>query len=319
MRLVDKFSLYKISISLPQVADIGNLYDGIKYYNRGGSTSDYGGYRHRRVPPLKLRFYTGSDDKLSEIIPVCPKLSNFKLTVTPALADLGDVLKTSPNTLERLTLIFGSSNENSEPDPNSSQPQPLPGLLPFLQSCGNRISCLEITFSGSERVRIRAQDFSTIAENCPLLEILSVSKFHVDQLAETVSALPTAKFNFLTQLRLSDFEVETCGREFFLFILANCLDIEYLSINFHSTTFYFNDFLLDDILLLNSFGRLEHFFLTEVSLTLISALRMISSRPKLRSIGHLLQWDVEASELEAFAQILRRAKSLNLLQDITIY
>jgi hypothetical protein len=89
-------------------------------------------------------------------------------------------------------------------------------------------------------------------------------------------------------------------------------------ISFRSTTFYFNDFLLDDILLLNSFGRLENFLLSEVSLTLISALRMISDRPKLTSIGHLLQWDVEECELDAFAQILRRAKSLNLLQDISI-
>ena len=63
-------------------------------------------------------------------------------------------------------------------------------------------------------------------------------------------------------------------------------------------TFYFNDFFLDDILLVNTFGRLENFLLSEVSMTLISALRMISNRPKLRSLGQLLQWDVEVCELE---------------------
>ena len=63
-------------------------------------------------------------------------------------------------------------------------------------------------------------------------------------------------------------------------------------------TFYFNDFFLDDILLVNTLGRLENFLLSEVSMTLISALRMISNRPKLRSLGQLLQWDVEVCELE---------------------
>jgi len=94
--------------------------------------------------------------------------------------------------------------------------------------------------------------------------------------------------------------------------------LESLNLAFRTTTYFFNDFLLDDILVLNNFGRLEHFSLSRVSLTLISALRMISSRPKLRSIGHLLMWDVEVSELDAFAKILRRAKSFNLLQDILI-
>ena len=47
--------------------------------------------------------------------------------------------------------------------------------------------------------------------------------------------------------------------------------------------------------------------------------RLISSRPKLKTMGELLHWDVEPSELETFIQILRRARSLNLLQDIHIY
>ena len=50
----------------------------------------------------------------------------------------------------------------------------------------------------------------------------------------------------------------------------------------------------------------------------ISALRLISSRPKLRSIGRLMKWDVEPSELDTFAQILRKANGMKLLQDINI-
>ena len=50
----------------------------------------------------------------------------------------------------------------------------------------------------------------------------------------------------------------------------------------------------------------------------ISALRLISSRPKLRSIGRLMSWDVESSELDTFAQILRKANGMRLLQDIDI-
>jgi hypothetical protein len=46
--------------------------------------------------------------------------------------------------------------------------------------------------------------------------------------------------------------------------------------------------------------------------------RLISSKPKLKTIGRLRHWDVEPSELETFVQILRKAKSLNLLHDITI-
>ena len=54
------------------------------------------------------------------------------------------------------------------------------------------------------------------------------------------------------------------------------------------TAFYFSDFLLDDVLGRNPLGRLERFVVSNVSLTLISALRLISSRPKLRTVGRLL-------------------------------
>jgi len=285
------------------VADLENLHAGIEYYFKGGQD---GSYRPRpgRISPLKLRFYTGSDDKLAEVLPICPKLTNFKLSVTGALQQLSEVLKTAKNSLDRVSLVFGSTDQS---DPTQRMQNPLPGLNPFLQSCGYRISSLEIELSSSAS-SITVEDFEIIARHCPLLDSLSVSGFHLDQPVEKIPATPI-KLNFLTSLRLSDFEIESCGREFFIFILGGCQELENLSVSFRSRTFYFNDFFLDDILLVNTFGRLENFLLSEVSMTLISALRMISNRPKLRSIGNLLQWDVEVCELEAFATILRRAKS----------
>lgn len=65
-------------------------------------------------------------------------------------------------------------------------------------------------------------------------------------------------------------------------------------------------------------GRLESFVIQNASLTLISALRLLNSRPKLKTVGNILEWDVELSELETFGQIVNRAKSLKLLrQDVT--
>ena len=90
--------------------------------------------------------------------------------------------------------------------------------------------------------------------------------------------------------------------------------------SFETTAFFFNDFLLEDILSLNPLGRLEEFVMENGALTLIAALRLLSSRPKLKSIGNLLKWDVEPSELQTFEQILRKAKGLNVLRhDIQIY
>ena len=82
-----------------------------------------------RVIPLKLRFYTGSDDKLSGIIPICPKLSNFKLFVSEALTELAQVLKNASNTLDRLTLVFGSQDLQQNIDPVLRIVQPLPGIF----------------------------------------------------------------------------------------------------------------------------------------------------------------------------------------------
>ena len=69
--------------------------------------------------------------------------------------------------------------------------------------------------------------------------------------------------------------------------------------------------------MINPLARLESFIVENASLTLISALRLLNSRPKLRLIGHLLRWDVETSELETFGQIIGKAQSLNLLHDVT--
>jgi hypothetical protein len=126
------------------VADFENLHDGIEYYYKGGQD---GAYRPRpgRLAPLRLRFYTGPDDKLSEVIAICPKLSNFKLTVTGALAELAGVLKTASNSLDRVALVFGATLPAASPLPPLAGT--LPGLDPFLESCGYRISSLEIDFS----------------------------------------------------------------------------------------------------------------------------------------------------------------------------
>ena len=48
---------------------------------------------------------------------------------------------------------------------------------------------------------------------------------------------------------------------------------------------------------------LQEFSLRDGALTLISALRLITSRPKLRVVGRLLHWDVEPSELTTFIQV----------------
>merc|ERR1711974_97607 len=61
-------------------------------------------------------------------------------------------------------------------------------------------------------------------------------------------------------------------------------------------------------------------FHTNGCLTLISGLKLFSSRPKLKTLGDISQWDVEASEMETFLTILLRAKSMNLLRhDVNIF
>ena len=52
-------------------------------------------------------------------------------------------------------------------------------------------------------------------------------------------------------------------------------------------------------------SQLQEFILKDGALTLISALRLITTMPKLRVVGRLLHWDVEPCELSTFIQILR--------------
>ena len=112
--------------------------------------------------------------------------------------------------------------------------------------------------------------------------------------------------------------IEQHGKEIYRYLVGGAHDLETFYTSFKSPGYFFSDFLLDDILAVNNLAHLEEFILKDGALTLISALRLISSRPKLRTVGRLLHWDVEPSELTTFIQILRKAKSLNLLQDITI-
>ena len=104
-------------------------------------------------------------------------------------------------------------------------------------------------------------------------------------------------------------------------LLSNCPDVEVLHLLFKSkSNFFFNDFFLDEILAKNPLGRLEEFIHTNGSLTLISGLKLFSARPKLRTLGNLRQWDVEACELDTFMDILLKAKGMKLLQhDVNIF
>ena len=108
--------------------------------------------------------------------------------------------------------------------------------------------------------------------------------------------------------------IEQHGKEIYRYLVGGAHDLETFYTSFKSAGYFFSDFLLDDILAVNNLAHLEEFILKDGALTLISALRLISSRPKLRTVGRLLHWDVEPSELTTFIQILRKAKSLNLLQ-----
>ena len=93
--------------------------------------------------------------------------------------------------------------------------------------------------------------------------------------------------------------------------------MEVLHSEFPEKAWFFSDFLLDEILVVNPLPRLETFVIKNAAMTLISALRLLNQRPKLKRIGQILQWDVEISELDTFEQIIKRAKSLNLLHDVT--
>ena len=123
-------------------------------------------------------------------------------------------------------------------------------------------------------------------------------------------------FRYLTHLKLAEMAPEPFGRQICQLLFSACPDLEVLEVSFQQTATFFSDFFLDDILCSNPMGRLESFQMKNASLTLISALRLLNCRPKLTKIGHILKWDVEPVELDTFAQIVNKAKSLNLLQNV---
>lgn len=146
--------------------------------------------------------------------------------------------------------------------------------------------------------------------------LISKLPFNIDEAEASSQKL---NFRFLTQLKLSQFSAEQpLARQICLLLVSNCPDLEKLELCFNEKAWFFSDFLLDEILCTNPMGRLESFVIQNASLTLISALRLLNSRPKLKTVGNILEWDVELSELETFGQIVNRAKSLKLLrQDVT--
>jgi hypothetical protein len=294
-------------LSYLQVADLENLHPGVDHYYRGTA----GEYHHRqhRVKPLQLVHYTGSD-RLAEVMDICPKLRTFKLFVTASLPDLGSTLDKMNNYLEHVTLVY-SAHHNT-----------LTGFQQFLQACGRRINQLEVECCA--HTVVTPTDLIAIATYCPQIDSLAFSNFHVanpeneNHGIESPVPFKPACFTFLSSLKLANVQVTTHGKEIFRYLLGGATDLETVFISFKTAGFFFSDFLLDDILSLNPLAHLQEFVLRGGALTLISALRLISSRPKLHTVGRLLHWDVEASELDTFIQILRRAKSLNLLQDISI-
>jgi len=292
-------------LSMLQVVDLTNLHPGIDQYYRGNMKDNN---RHSRLKPLNLVHYTGSD-KLAEVIQICPKLRTFKLFVTESLPDLGSTLQALGHTLDQITLVYSPHHET------------LTGFQEFLQACGRRISRLDVECSTD--AIIKTEDLISIASNCPQLESLSFSNFHViTEVDPRISPCPVptvpAKFPFLRTVRFANVIIEQHGKEIYRYLVGGAHDLESFYTSFKSAGYFFSDFLLDDILAVNNLAHLEEFILKDGALTLISALRLISSRPKLRTVGRLLHWDVEPSELTTFIQILRKAKSLNLLQDITI-
>ena len=293
-------------LCLLEVVDMTCLHQAIEYYYKGAAGTVTYHPRPNRIAPLKLLHYTGSD-KLGEVLEICPKLRTFKLFVTESLPSLGTTLQNSGNCLDHVTLVFNPAHRS------------LNGFHKFLQACGSRISSLQIETSGITEIGL--EDLNVIAQECKFLDVLGFNAFvlspdtPLDSYPEPFVPL---QLPFLTELKLSNIRIDRTGKELFRFLIGGCPDIERISLSFQETAFFFSDFLLDDILFLNPLGRLEYFQVKDVSLTLISALRLISSRPKLRSVGQLLKWDVELSELKTFAQILRRANSLKLLQDISI-
>jgi len=283
-------------LPLLQVVDLSNLHPGIDQYYRGHVVRpDSASAKHLRMKPLNLVHYTGSD-RLAEVLQICPKLRTFKLFVTESLASLGTTLQDLGHTLEQITLVYPQDRES------------LTGFIDFLEACGRRISRLDVECSSN--TIITSKDLVAIATYCTQLESLSFTNFHVSpevdpRVSHSPVPLEPAKFPFLRNVRFSNVIIDDFGKDVFRHIIGGAHDLESLYVSFKTYGYFFSDFLLDDILATNSLSQLQEFILKDGALTLISALRLITSRPKLRIVGRLLHWDVEPCELTTFVQILR--------------
>ena len=310
-----------------QVMNMENLYHGIEYYYRGVP----GEYHpsQDRIPPLNLIQYIGDDDQLISIVGICPKLRAYKIKVTSydALVKLANALTTDyiPISLEHVTLVYDERHPT------------LAGFNEFISKCGHRIHSLVINNHLSSnhipqrengediedpRANMTLENLTAISNHCKLLDTLCLQNLKITSTDNSMNPVPNVplEFRFLTSIQLKNITITHYPKETFKFILGNSPDLEDIHIQFESTSYFFNDFLLDEILSLNPLSKLEEFILENAALTLISALRLFNSRPKFKSIGNLLSWDVEQSELDTFEQILRKAKGLNLLRhDVKIY
>ena len=310
-----------------QVMNMENLYHGIEYYYRGVP----GEYHPSpdRIPSLNLIQYIGDDDQFISIVGICPKLRAYKIKVTSydALIELANALTTDyvSISLEHVTLEYDERHRT------------LTGFNEFISKCGHRIHSLVVNNQISPnyvqdrqngedmedpRANVTVENLAAIAQHCKLLDTLCLQNLKISSSNNSLTPVPNVplEFRFLTSIQLKNVSITHYPKETFKFILGNSPDLEDIHIQFESTSYFFNDFLLDEILSLNPLSKLEEFILENGAMTLISALRLFNSRPKFKSIGNLLSWDVEQSELDTFEQILRKAKGLNLLRhDVKIY
>eukprot|EP00096_Caligus_rogercresseyi_P012367 TRINITY_DN5149_c0_g1_i1.p1 TRINITY_DN5149_c0_g1~~TRINITY_DN5149_c0_g1_i1.p1 ORF type:complete len:559 (-),score=92.53 TRINITY_DN5149_c0_g1_i1:63-1739(-) len=293
-----------------EVLDIQNLHEGIQYYYKGQG----GGHYHpkpERIRPLNLKHYTGSE-KLLEVIDICPKLRTLKLEASERLPYLGSILARRAMILEHITLSWGDTDNSNT----------LSGLKGFLKECGDCIGKLELV---TPTVHFRSEDFFDIGVHCPLLENLIISHLRMEtqedgSAHQSLSEHSIHLFPYLSMLKIQKIDAEPDDpiRNTLKDIILHSPELEKLNLSFKQNAYFFSDFFLEEILRFNSLSHLREFIVMKCSLTLISALKLVSSRPKLSLMGNVFEWDVEPSELETFAHILRKAKALNLLQDITI-
>lgn len=263
-------------LSFLEVVDMAILHQAIEYYYHGAAADVSYHPKPNRIAPLKLVHYTGCD-RLADVIPICPKLRTFKIFVTESLPNLGATLQSSANALDQVTLVFGNGQTT------------LQGLDEFLRSCGARINALHVDCCQSATIKL--ENLRVIASECKFLDVLTIESPRLSADVNLESFLDHAEplhLPFLSEIRLVNIQVHHFGKQFFRLLLAGCPDVERVHLTFGETAFYFSDFLLDDLLGLNPMLRLETFVIENVSLTLISALRLISSRYCIRgNVEHL--------------------------------